>query len=341
LGTNLTTSPNYIGATMPTIGGLMSYTANSFQGWTFELAINFGSTVNAVIFDLATATTNGDNIQLMLNSAGALVFNVYNSAAGSAGSAGSPFTILASVTAGTWYHLVIVVTPTSTTSWTASYVAYADGVAINGPTNALYPQSINRPNSWLGRSAATGSSYLSAAIDAFRIYPYAVPSQNVQTLWNTVYNYQGSALPTAVTRSFSAAPSSSAPVVQPTTTPNPSSTPAVLPTSTPAVLPTSTPALPVTSTPTTVPPSTSSSSSSLGTGAIVGIVVGGVVGLLLICLICYFFFCFASREKKTSTTETTNVRHNWNEMEEKAGTDDAVEMGQVESNQGEENVTAI
>jgi len=28
-------------------------------------------------------------------------------------------------------------------------------------------------------------------------------------------------------------------------------------------------------------------------------------------------------------------------MEEKAGTDDAVEMGQVESNQGEENVTAI
>lgn len=242
---------------------------------------------------------------------------------------------------------MIVVNPTSssTSTWAATYSAYADGILTGSlTTGAIYPQAITRTNSWLGRLAASPSSYLSAYIDAIRIYPYALPAYNIGLLWTTVYYYTGAGLPTG---SFSALPtpvSSSAPRAVSSSIPVQSSSPPVVPTSTPVIIPSSTPVQtsspPVvqTSTPVPVPTSSpvpastgsvvnppatsSSSSSSLGTGAIVGIAIGGAAGLLLVCILCYFWCCLPIRkEKKLESTaggpSQSQSRHSWTEMNEK------------------------
>jgi hypothetical protein len=169
------------GTTLPTIGGngFGTGTNNYAQGWTFEVAFRT-STINSnsKIFDFSN--NGNDRIYLGFESGSALYFRVQRGS-----STTTSTSIISSVSTNTWYHIVIVVTPVSMTAGTAEHRVYVNGVSVANATG-LYPDSVSRPNSYIGRSVVSTDSYCQLTFDLLRVHDFALTSLQARLLYYSV-----------------------------------------------------------------------------------------------------------------------------------------------------------
>jgi len=164
---------------LPTIGG-------GDAGWTFEIIMKPGATENwGKLIDIGSE--RGSNPGACKNdiamgwAASNLQWQFLTcDDAGHEHQTGDAF---GNIQAGTWYHLVTVITPRS--SQLANYFTYVNGVLYTVESNFLYPQAVRRENAWLGRSNWVGNNdnNISVELDQFNIYNTAVSDVQVTKLY--------------------------------------------------------------------------------------------------------------------------------------------------------------
>ena len=248
---------------------------------------------------------------------------------------------------GQWYHIALVMTPTGATSaYTSLWQVYVNGqLAATG--NGQQPMPVYRNDAYIGGSNWMDAP-IACYYDEFRVYNYALSATEITGLATVygvnTYSAPPSAPPaasssssasptpttssTGVASSTAAAPSPTS--ASPTSAPASSSARQAPPTSSSVVPPpvyvtspssaTTSPSPTPSSSAPSPPPSISSSStgstivvgssssSSLSGGAIAGIVIGAVVGAALLCLVCFFAFCFKRSDKQDQPAESPKRR---------------------------------
>ena len=193
-----TSGPQSCGLLLPVFGGPGSGTFGTTQGLTFELVVKFYVTeLWAKLFNFGTGggvdtmgiTWNGNSGSLE----GGLEVQNYNQAATPflpfGGSTVSQLPFLNPVL-NQWYHIAVVMLNTDPVTYTnATYTVYVNGMSVATLLNATLPLPIYRPYSYIAGSD-WGDAPAEMALDAFRIYDYALSASQVTAL-ATLYQLNG------------------------------------------------------------------------------------------------------------------------------------------------------
>ena len=183
--------PNSIGQVLPIIGGPSSGSGDA-AGWSFELTLKVEVVYPwAKFFDIAQpqnfSTGNICRQDLLMGFNGGSV--------GDAANAGQPslqfdvcdgngiehsYNGWGSLQLGAWYNLVAVIQQSPIDATQAMYALYINGVRVGGAFG-YYPEAVVRQNANLGKSS-WGDSFFGGLIDTFRVYDYALNSEQVLTL---------------------------------------------------------------------------------------------------------------------------------------------------------------
>ena len=175
---NKATGPNSAGVLIPVIGGASSSVQySSAPGWSFEIVFKAGSRTswakmfcmgNAAYVDNILIGWDGEfttNLTISFQS-----FDQYGN--------NQLLKVLTPTQFNRWYHLVIVIEPSG---YQASYV---DGVLTNFLTNGVYPRSVVRSESYLGKSEWIADSYFNMKLDTFRVYDTALTPAQIGLLYS-------------------------------------------------------------------------------------------------------------------------------------------------------------
>jgi hypothetical protein len=171
--------PNTIGNHLTHIGGAGSG-LNVDQGWTFEILLKFtGNNVNARIFDISGGESIDNNIVLAFTENNIVQFRVHGLLNGV--QTISQYDLINAPALNTWYHIIVIVTPESSSLSSARYTLYLNGEVYPSISNVVYPANATRHNALLARGLT--AQFLNANIDSFRIHDYALNENAVRCLY--------------------------------------------------------------------------------------------------------------------------------------------------------------
>jgi endo-1,3(4)-beta-glucanase len=160
---------------LPTIGSTPSIT---FETW---FMINEFNGYWPRIFDFGQGQARSNIILSLKENLNRLAFTVYN-ASGQSNNISPSNTI----SLNTWIHVAIVMERTNHISGNTLYNSqtkfYLNGVLVASGTT-YYPENVQRPNSYIGRSNWNTDGMFIGKVDYLSIYPYALSAAQVNTLY--------------------------------------------------------------------------------------------------------------------------------------------------------------
>ena len=138
----------------------------------FWIASNNIKTTNATIFEFANSTgaygTGKYALSMVVNSSSKIVFTYYHNSGTPAGT----LTSTISVNDNIWRHVLLTFTSSNVAS------LYINGKLDARATFSNYPFSTTYAVSYIGRNTVVSTIYFTGSIDDFRIYSYAITSDN-------------------------------------------------------------------------------------------------------------------------------------------------------------------
>jgi len=199
---------NSVGVLLPSIGGRSYGSGNTKEGWSFEFVVKIDSTGRfAKLIDWGNAAGR-DNIVLgFTDTSNTLRFQVFNSRKSGGGDVGMD--IIKPVVLGKWYHIVITIDPTNYDTFDARWKAYVNGVPVETLAAGWIPRSIVRNSALIGKSNWLADSQMSMKIDAIRVYDYLVSETEAHVLYQLVHDANAIPAPRGSSSSSSTGRSSS------------------------------------------------------------------------------------------------------------------------------------
>ena len=194
-----TTGPHSVGTALtatlfgPGSGGRLDDGAR-YYGWTFEILVKIKKQEKgAKLFELGAGYGSAsesfqDNVGIgYWDDRDVLNFYTYG---GPDGKQGLAIAIIPKVELDTWYHIVIVIRPSSTPQ-KADVIAYVDGEAsVTSNDYLYYPRAVPRPRCYLGSSPWVNGydEFMDMYLDTFRIYDIGLTPDFVQRLYRVTVN---------------------------------------------------------------------------------------------------------------------------------------------------------
>ena len=177
------------GTALPGIIGSVSAAGNvaaGTAGWTFEITFKPSATTSfGKVFSLGCGQ-DCDNIYMGWS--GNTQTWQYGEYPGNTNNYLQ--TIASTLTLNRWYHMVVVIQQIDSGATMGNWFIYMNGVLLLNnnsavhPITGLYPPSVARPNSYLGRSSWASDAQFQGFISTFRIYNLALVSTQVTALYS-------------------------------------------------------------------------------------------------------------------------------------------------------------
>ena len=163
----------------PTIGG-PSAGVDERAGWTMEFSfILYNYNSYSKLFSCGDNSGAHGTVAFGLSgNPSTLAWQVFSLSQNNQG-----LNVVNSIPLNTWYHVVVVMQPPTVpgNQQSSTHTVYVNGQYVNMMTTANYPDDFNRYDCWLMRST-WGDPMMDAAIDALRMYDYALSPQEIANL---------------------------------------------------------------------------------------------------------------------------------------------------------------
>ena len=182
--------PASLGVVLPRIGGHVTGRGGTQAGWSIEIIAKISTTASwGKLIDWSNGG-DSDNIAIgYAQNGNTLQMQVFNNLL-TGDDRTRWMTLVANVVLHRWYHIVVVMRPTSETGWGATWEVHVDGAVARTEADKILPQNVARHMAWLGRSTWTADNnpHFSAKIDAIRVFDYALTQPMSQALYSLAHD---------------------------------------------------------------------------------------------------------------------------------------------------------